>query len=98
MCFEAGTAMAIYQVEVVAKLVDHGLLDDVVVLAVACVVPVVKENAEHGTSLPPVVWRIQHARIAADDMSAFAVNGRILVHERFGDFGRYSFDRGCALR
>ena len=37
------------------RLVDEGLLGDVVVLVVAGVVPVVDEGAKHGAGLPPVV-------------------------------------------
>lgn len=52
-------------VAVVAGLVDQGLLDDVVVGRVVCVVPVVYHCPEHSSCFPPVVWIRQVARRVA---------------------------------
>lgn len=43
-------------VAVVAGLVHQGLLDNVVIGRVVCVVPVVYHGSEHSSCFPPVVW------------------------------------------
>lgn len=71
-----------------SKLVNHTLAHQVVVLIVAGVVPVVQQGAEHGTSLPPVIRRVQDTRVATDDMIAFVVERGILRDKLFRNLGR----------
>lgn len=74
-----------YQIKVLSKVVNQPLANHVIVLIVARVMPVVQKSAEHGACLPPVIRRIQYARIASEDIDALFVTGRILRNELFRD-------------
>jgi hypothetical protein len=65
---------------------NQAFANQIIVLIVACVVPVIQDGAKHGARLPPIVRRIQYARIASQDTRALIVNGGILRNELFGDF------------
>jgi hypothetical protein len=84
-----------YQIVFLSKLVNQTLANHVVVLIIAGVVPVIQEGAKHGARLPPIVWRVQYARIAAQHVDSLVVDGRILRNKLFGDFGGDIFDRVC---
>jgi hypothetical protein len=81
-----------------SELVNQTLADNGIVLVVAGVVPVIQKSAKHGTSLPPIVWRVQYARIAAQHVNPLIVDGRILRNELFGNFRGDVFDRVCSVR
>jgi hypothetical protein len=84
-----------YQVEMLSELVYQSLADQFIVLVVAGIVPVVEQGTKHGTRLPPVVGRIEDARVAPKDMYAFVVDGGILGNELLGDLSRDIVDGSC---
>jgi hypothetical protein len=75
-----------YQIERLSKVMNQAFANQTIILIVTCIVPVVQEGAKHGTRLPPIVWRIQYARITSQDARALIVDDGILRNELFGDF------------
>jgi hypothetical protein len=86
-----------YQVEMLSELVYQSLADQFVVLVVAGIVPIVEQSTKHSTRLPPVVGRIEDARVASKDMYAFVVDGGILRDELLGDLSRDIIDGSCTI-
>lgn len=84
-----------YQVQPVSKIVDETLADQAIVLVVAGVMPVIQECAKHGAGLPPVIRRIQDARITSEDGGALVVSPSILGNELFGNERSHILDRVC---
>lgn len=72
-------------VAVVTGLVDQGLLDNVVVGRVICVVPVVYHGSEHSSCFPPVVWVRQVAGCVAGHVAG-VVRHQLLSHFACGGF------------
>ena len=85
--------MTTHQIKMLAKLVNQPISHQIIILVVPSVMPVVEQGAKHSTSLPPVVRRVQNARISAQNMHTLVVNGGILGDELFRDFGRDVLDR-----
>lgn len=84
-----------YEVKMLSKLVYQSFADQLVVLVVTRVVPVVEQGTEHGTRLPPVVGWVEDTRVTSEYVYAFIVDSRILRNELFGDLRRNILDRGC---